>query len=763
MTDTLSARDTSLAPDADDGDDTLDGGSGDDSLIGGSGNDRLLGGDGHDVLNTVGWNGANLLDGGSGDDQVYGGEGHDTLVGGAGRDLLVAGAGNDTLVVGSGFDTAFGDAGDDHYVIEGRDFFIVDSAGRDSAEVRASWVKLPRSIETVSYAAGVQALPYWLDALVAAEVNGARALDLLQGDRTFFYAFPDSLPAYDDSAADAAGYLPFNDAQRVFARRVFDVLAPLVDLAFRETEDAGQRNTIALANNAGQDDAAGYAYYPDGEFRGSDVFLDRAAAGTLAPADGQYIALVFVHEIGHALGLRHPFDAQEGTVLTGAEDSSAWTVMSYTTDPAHWHLAYAALDIAALQYLYGPNPSARAGDDSYTLDPATANFIWDGAGTDRIDGSALDQPLVLHLEPGWWSHVGDKAATITAAGQVTVNFGTVIEHAAGGAAADTITGNGAANLLVGNGSADVLTGGDGDDTLHGGAGDDTLEGGLGDDRLDGGLGTDAAVFAGVRAAYGINRAGASATVAGATGTDVLTGVERAVFDDQAISLAVPQGLVYQWKSHQLLSGVAVAAHDAAGAATLAEAAGGAFQFPALTAGSYRVTAERSVADAAGGVTAADALAALRIAVGLNPNSGLRLSPFQVMAADITEDGRVTSADALAILRLAVRAAGAPAPKWLFFSETMDLWNEQAGASALGRNQSLWSPPPSPAGTRSGSWTDSLQVQLQEDSTFNLTAVLQGDVDGSWSAAGATDLDQANPGYFQALGSRLGMPTDVWGL
>lgn len=68
------------------------------------------------------------------------------------------------------------------------------------------------------------------------------------------------------------------------------------------------------------------------------------------------------------------------------------------------------------------------------------------------------------------------------------------------------------------------------------------------------------------------------------------------------------------------------------------------------------------------ITSADALAALKIAVGLNPNTEGEVTPHQLLAADVNQDGRVTSADALAILKQAVGLNQSQGPKWGFYEE-----------------------------------------------------------------------------------------------
>ncbi|HYD75389.1 dockerin type I repeat-containing protein, partial [Ramlibacter sp.] len=170
----------------------------------------------------------------------------------------------------------------------------------------------------------------------------------------------------------------------------------------------------------------------------------------------------------------------------------------------------------------------------------------------------------------------------------------------------------------------------------------------------------------------------------------------------------------------------------------------------LPQGSYEVSAARATSDSGTAVNSADALAALKIAVGMSPNTGEQLlSPYQVIAADANEDGRVTSADALAILRMVVKDASAPGQEWLFVNERLDLWNEGTGSSGLTRSSAAWSNP---------------AVDLQADGVVNLVGILKGDVNGNWSApAGSTDLDNVDPNYFQILGTQLGVPTDLWGI
>jgi cyclophilin family peptidyl-prolyl cis-trans isomerase/Ca2+-binding RTX toxin-like protein len=559
-------------------DDTIDGGDDDDSLIGGNGADSILGGSGNDSI--IGGAGSDFIDAGAGDDSlsyadetgddtVHGGDGNDrlnfygstgkkNLLGGAGNDSLSGGTDNDTLDGGTGDDSLSGGTGDDTYLIDSRFDRVVDEGGTDTAVVSADWVKIPSTIEQVSYTNGARALPYWISALLYDSASGGYFKSLLGGANDIYFAFPATIPSYDTDPDHKSGYTAFDATQKANTRTALSYIESLIDLNFIEIDNPARLNAIAFALNQ-QSDSGGYSFAPADNFLASDVFLNRVEYNaTLNP--GTYGAQVLIHEIGHAIGLKHPFDAQdsdggmaEPPYLTGSEDSTQWTQMSYTDRALDYQLRFSPLDVAALQYLYGPNSASRAGNDSYVLKTDEPNFIWDGAGLDTLDASVASQGVTLALEPGEWSYFGAaRAANITAPGQITINFGTVIENVQGSAFADRILGNEQGNVLQGGNGVDQLEGragndslhgGDGDDSLDGGEGDDLLSGGAGNDMLNGGAGNDSLLLSGARQSYSIlwNPADKLLTFSSNTeGVDTVSGIETVQFSDVTVSAATFQ-------------------------------------------------------------------------------------------------------------------------------------------------------------------------------------------------------------------------------
>lgn len=533
------------------GDDILSGGEGGDRLISGEGRDTLMGGAGNDEINGYivdsdtynYWNhgGPVDADGGEGDDFIYGSSGNDDLKGSAGDDIIYGGLGNDRLDGGPGADAFFGGAGDDAYVVDHLSDQVTDSQGRNTGLITIDFYK-PSPGVSWTLKEGVKPIPYWIDALV----EGGSALGdayLIAQDGVLRYAFPSTTLA-SWNATDSSGFTPFNSAQRAFVRQTFDYISSVLNLRFEEVADASQPGVLSFANNA-QKASAGYA---TGSYSGDKwaIFLNNegvSARGNLNPVEGDYAALTIIHEIGHALGLKHPHDQAAGETsasdppyLGAIEDRTTFTQMSYNDLPEDYYPVFRDLDIAALHYLYGPaqiegtRPN-QAGDTRYVLTTSWTNFIWDGGGIDTLDARSANQRLTLSLAPGAHSYFGASPANlITAPAQVTINLGTRIENVEATPFDDEIRGNDAPNRLDGGAGNDLLWGLEGDDVLIGGLGDDQLFGGAGDDLLDGGLGDDVAEIGAEFAACQISFDGELCRItAPQLGTDILTNIERVTF------------------------------------------------------------------------------------------------------------------------------------------------------------------------------------------------------------------------------------------
>jgi hypothetical protein len=205
-------------------------------------------------------------------------------------------------------------------------------------------------------------------------------------------------------------------------------------------------------------------------------------------------------------------------------------------------------------------------------------------------------------------------------------------------------------------------------------------------------------------------------------------------------------------------GETVATSYAVTAARTSTDGNGAFSISGMLPGNYALTASKSASDTASALTASDALAALKLSVGINPNSdpdgagprtALPVSPYQFMAADVVgTDGKVTATDAYAILQMAVELAAAPAKEWMFVEESRDFWNESTSTFTLDRNHTTWD--------------HSISAPAGQET--NLVGVLKGDVNGSWAApTGSVDLDVLEPNYFNALTQQYGVPLSQFGV
>lgn len=228
-------------------------------------------------------------------------------------------------------------------------------------------------------------------------------------------------------------FRPFSAAERREVRRALATWSAVAGITFLEIPDSGTGGDIRFGfhgfTEADVRESAAYTYYPQrngetgtSEAQGGDVYINALNRGDNANyTPGHYGYLVLVHEIGHALGLKHPFEGVER--LPAAEDNSTHTVMSYTVHRPYPQ-APRPLDVTAIRALYG----TRSG---------SLRWSWD-ARQRRVIGQ-------------------------------------------GSAGADWLSGTGVADVLSGGAGNDYLLGYEGDDSLSGGAGNDVLNGGAGDD------------------------------------------------------------------------------------------------------------------------------------------------------------------------------------------------------------------------------------------------------------------------------------------
>jgi serralysin len=369
--------------------------------------------------------------------------------------------------------------------------------------------------------------------------TGDKEIDgLLSGYRwngVLTYSFPDAASDYSASYGSGEpryGFAQVSAAQQTAVHRAMALVSEYTDLTVQFSGTDGADIRIAQSSSA---NPTAYAYYPGGN-AGGDIWFG-TSYNYRAPKLGDYSNLTHLHELGHALGLKHGHEVEGpgNTALPVAHDSLEYSVMSYRSyvgetlsggyrnETYGFPTTFMMNDIRALQEMYGADFATQSGDTVYSWSaltgefsidgvgqgrpggptaPASANVVfmtvWDGNGNDTYDFSNYTTGVTVNLSPGAYSIT--SAAQTAYLGDGHYARGTVfnaylhdgdsrsyIENAIGGAGNDTLVGNAVANRLDGGAGNDTLSGGSSGDAFVFGSGyglDIVTDFSIGFDQID---------------------------------------------------------------------------------------------------------------------------------------------------------------------------------------------------------------------------------------------------------------------------------------
>jgi len=249
---------------------------------------------------------------------------------------------------------------------------------------------------------------------------------------TLYYTF-------DLSVTDAITPDPvntFNATQKAAAAAILAYVSAITGIQFQEVASGADADMHFCTSNLSSGGELGttrtkekYAYYDIDSVvsYSADVFvtLDSIDPSNANPTAGSFGYQILLHEIGHALGLGHPFEGSHA--LPSAEDNTNNSVMSYDVTGAN-KAEFQAYDLLALQWIYG--------------------------------GDGLQ---------GQYGYNSTYGPALVAQSSVIAGY-----KITGTSQADVLTGTSADDVIFAGAGNDVINASPGTDTIYGGSGIDTL-------------------------------------------------------------------------------------------------------------------------------------------------------------------------------------------------------------------------------------------------------------------------------------------------
>ena len=254
--------------------------------------------------------------------------------------------------------------------------------------------------------------PYWVEALIMDRYDAHIPL-FLKIIKNIDYTFQNGAE-YD--LYSVSGWLPANEAMINATREILSKVEEILNVSFTESTNSVATNVIMISRS-NQDNTAGISYFPNITMSLEWMFLSLDFANPMFVSNNRtnYHYEILIHELGHALGLKHPFEADgmNQVVLSSYEDNTFNTTMSYNDNSATFSGTFRPLDWMALTKLYGVSSKYNSGNDTYFFSNSAGTFVIDGAGIDTISSSEMSRDTTIDLRPGSHSHIGPKLTYIS--------------------------------------------------------------------------------------------------------------------------------------------------------------------------------------------------------------------------------------------------------------------------------------------------------------------------------------------------------------